>query len=312
VALVVALLDEGGAGVAEVAPSDLLAQLVLGPEVLPEAKRLIQGPLRLGGPVRAASAGPRGSFLRYGPLLGLPPAEPLGERGLDVLGRGGRREGALEEPPGRGPRRRHPRRQRAGSAGGVGAGPGGAGRLVHRRGRSGLAAPRCSRMLRRRRLGRCAVGRQRGGRRDDPDVVVVGPRRGAARLPVALAHRGPPAEAELVGLGFGFGAAIAREREGRRSRVVGNGMEWTKREGGGRRGDRQTDRAGVRYFSLLTSREGGRREKGRGMEEATVNSRVPRGLNRKKVLLLLLCAYCTARGKAKTKRLFSNHRSCAA
>jgi hypothetical protein len=232
VALVVALRDDGGAGVAEMAPSDLLAQLVLGPEVLPEAKRLVQGPLRLGGRVRTATAGPRGSFLRYGPLLGLHPAEPLGERGLDVLGRGGRRERALEEPPGRGPRR-----QRAGSAGGVGAGPGDPGRLVHRRGRSGLAAPR-------RRLGRCAVGRQRGGRRDDPGVVTVGPRRGASCLPVALAHRAP----ELVGLGFGFGAAIARGRE----------AEWRRWEwNGGRRGRRQTELALV--ISLSSPRGRGER-----------------------------------------------------
>ena len=166
-ALVLALLDDGGAGVAKVAPPDLLPEVVLGPKVLGKAKRLVQRALGLGGissPDGRAGAGANATLLRYGALLGLSPAEPLGERGLDVLGGRGRREGPLEEPPwrGAGGRRRHARGERASPTGGVRAGPGAAapaGRghlVVHRRGRSGLAAP--GRGGQRRRLRR-AVGR---------------------------------------------------------------------------------------------------------------------------------------------------------
>lgn len=219
-ALELALLDDGGAGVAKVAPPDLLPEVVLGPKVLGEAKRLVQRALGLGG-IRGrdsrAGASPDAALLRYGALLGLAHAEPLGERGLDVLGGRGRRERPLEEPPGRGPgrRRRHARGERASPAGGVRAGPGGgrAGRrrlVVHRRGRSGLAAPGRGGQRRRLRRLRRAVGRERGRRRDRPRPrevgVVVRPRRPAARLPVALPHRGragPEAAPRPLGLGFG-------------------------------------------------------------------------------------------------------------
>jgi hypothetical protein len=222
-ALVLALLDDGGAGVAKVAPPDLLPEIVLGPKVLGEAERFVQRAVGLGGiggtNGRAGAGagpgpgpGPRAALLRYGALLGLAPAEALGERGLDVLGGRGRREGPLEEPPGRGPgrRRRHARGERAGAAGRVRTRPGGgAGRrrlvVVHRRGGSGLVAPG-------RGGQRRAVGRQRGWRRDRPRPrgvgVVVRPRGRAARLPVALPHRGgragPEAAPGPLGLGFGF------------------------------------------------------------------------------------------------------------
>jgi hypothetical protein len=299
-ALVVALLDDGGAGVAEVAPSHLLPQLVLGPEVLPEAEGLVQRALR--------RLGHAGCFLRYGAVLvlRLPSAEPLGERGLYVLSGRRRREGPLEEPPGRGPRRRRgrPGRQRAGSAGGVGAGPGDAGRLVRRRGRSGLAAPR----RRGRRPRRSAVGRQRGGQRDDPDVVVVGPRRRAACLPVALAHRAP----RLGGEGcagrvwvWGVGApAIARGRPR---------WEWDGRREKGGRGGGWTDGYGPSWRSLFLSphlpvalrcavTEEGRREK----EEATVNSPVPRGVNRKNGSPLRVVRAFSFLPPPKTKRPLSS------
>jgi hypothetical protein len=105
VALVVALLDDDGAGVTKVPPFGLIAQLILGHEAVPEAKRLVQRLLCLSRHVCtvATTVGPCGSFLWYGPLLGLPPTEPLGKHGLDVLGRRGWREGELEEPPGHGP-----------------------------------------------------------------------------------------------------------------------------------------------------------------------------------------------------------------
>jgi hypothetical protein len=193
-ALVLALLDQGGAGVAKVSPPDLLPEVVLGPEVVGEAERLVQRALGLGGVGGDAGA----ALLRYGALLGLAPAEALGESGLDVLGGRGRREGPLEEPAGRGPggRRRHARGERAGPAGGVRAGPGGRRRLVvHRRGRSGLAAPGRGGLRRR------AVGRQRGRRRDrvgvGVGVVVRPPRRRAACLPVALPHRGRAARVRV-------------------------------------------------------------------------------------------------------------------
>jgi hypothetical protein len=222
-ALVLALLDDGGAGVAKVAPPDLLPEIVLGPKVLGEAERFVQRAVGLGGiggtNGRAGAGagpgpgpGPRAALLRYGALLGLAPAEALGERGLDVLGGRGRREGPLEEPPGRGPgrRRRHARGERAGAAGRVRTRPGGgAGRrrlvVVHRRGGSGLVAPG-------RGGQRRAVGRQRGWRRDRPRPrgvgVVVRPRGRAARLPVALPHRGPARRAGETG----GGARAARVR----------------------------------------------------------------------------------------------------
>jgi hypothetical protein len=59
----------------------------------------------------------------------------------------------------------------AGPASRVGAGPGDPGRLVHRRGRSGFVTSRCGRLLL-RRLGH-AIGRQQGGRRHDPDVIML-------------------------------------------------------------------------------------------------------------------------------------------
>jgi hypothetical protein len=99
VVLVVALLDDGGAGVTKVLPSDLLDELVLGHKVLLEAKRLVQRPLRLSGPVRtiATTARTQGSFLRYGPLLGLPaPPSLLASMVLMCLAGEGGRKGRLK------------------------------------------------------------------------------------------------------------------------------------------------------------------------------------------------------------------------
>jgi hypothetical protein len=87
----------------------------------------------------------------------------------------------------------------AGSASGVGAGPGDPGRLVHRRGRSRFVTSRCGRLLL-QHLGH-AIGRQQGGRRHDPDVIML---------------------VQPIDLG---------SCEGKRK--DGNGREWGEKKGGG-------------------------------------------------------------------------------
>nr|GME17737.1 hypothetical protein Iba_scaffold19384CG0010 [Ipomoea batatas] len=98
----------GIACMTEMPSPHLFPQLVLGTEVPVVAEILIQRLIGLGRAV-----------LRDGPLSGnLSMAESPGKRGLDVLSRRRRREGAFEEPPRSGPRRRrrHAGRQRTGSS----------------------------------------------------------------------------------------------------------------------------------------------------------------------------------------------------
>lgn len=69
-----ALLGLGGAGVSEVATSDLLAELVLGEEVLGKAESLVQAQLQL-------------AALRDGCPIGLDGAVPPWQERTDALGR---------------------------------------------------------------------------------------------------------------------------------------------------------------------------------------------------------------------------------
>jgi hypothetical protein len=93
-ALVLALLGPGAAGVAEMAAADLLAELILGEEVFREAEALVQSEFRL-------------AAFGDGRLIGLHRAVPPRQERADVLRRRRRWEGPLEPVARR--RRRHAR-----------------------------------------------------------------------------------------------------------------------------------------------------------------------------------------------------------
>jgi hypothetical protein len=91
--LACALLNRGGAGVAKVAPSDLIPQVILGREPLVEPKPLVEAP------GTAAALPFAAALLGDGrPRRAVPPRE----RRPDVLGGRRRREGQPQDPPGRG------------------------------------------------------------------------------------------------------------------------------------------------------------------------------------------------------------------
>ncbi len=254
----------------EVAPPHLLPELVLRAEVLREPERLVQWPLRL-RPIRGpstAAASAHASLLRYRPFLGLPPTQPLGERGLYVLGRRRRRERPLEEPPGRRPRRRrrHPGRQRARAPGRVRARPRHPRRLVPRRRRSGLTPtpPRRPHLLRlrlrllpRRRRRQPVRRRRRLVLRHHPALIVRRPPRRA--LAVALPHgnnnnnlsarAGAGAGAAELGLGFGAPRTAASRGGGRGG--GGESLVGEEEEEEEEREREKSEMAFVTNFSLL-------------------------------------------------------------
>jgi hypothetical protein len=154
VALVVALLGLGGAGVAEVAAADLVAELVLGEEVLGEAEALVEADLGL-------------AALRDGRLVGLHRPVPPRQERADVLRR--RRRGERPLQPAARRRRRHARvRRRA---------------LVARRRQRARQVERELRLLRRARLRRRRRRRRRSRtRRGGAGDGYTGRRRRLLRL----------------------------------------------------------------------------------------------------------------------------------
>lgn len=122
-------------------------------------------------------------------MLGGHVAEALGQRSLDVLGRGGRREGAPEELATRGS---PPRGRGDADAVGIGAGPGarvrGAGR-----GGAAMAGVGGSGGGVRGRLGGVVIAGDGDGDGEGDGDGVGGGGGGGGGLAVALAHGGPPA-----------------------------------------------------------------------------------------------------------------------